>query len=299
MSVAHAEHPASLLSRLTQPPAARWGLFLWPPLIVAMILLVGPQLGFVAMSLHRSLGFGQVSDFLTMENYARILSDGVFLDSIFITLILSAAATATNVILALPAAYLLVRMNDRASSVFILLLVASSFVTPVSKIFGVTLLLGQEGPINDVLLFIGIIDTPIRLIDNNAGVFIGFIQYTLALTVLLLVGAIQTVPRTLEQAAETLGSSWHSMARRIIWPLILPAVVSTCLITFNMNMGAFTSAALLGGGRVLTLPVLIHRTITVQVDYPSAAALSTTLMVLVFTINLVVALCFRSRMAKH
>lgn len=299
MSLAHAERQLLPLSRLTQPPAARWGLFLWPPLILATILLVGPQLGFVAMSFHRTLGYGQVSDALTVENYARVLSDGVFLHSIYLTLMLSAGAMAANVIVALPASYLLVRMDDRISSVLILILVASSFVTVVSKVFGLSLLLGQEGPVNQFLQFIGIIDRPIRLIDNNIGVFIGLIQYTLPLTVLLLVGAIQTVPKTLEQAAESLGGSWHSTARRVIWPLILPGVVSTCLITFNMNMGAFTSAAMLGGGRVLTLPVVIHRTIMVQVDYPTAAALSTTLMVLVFAINLAVALCLRSRMARR
>jgi putative spermidine/putrescine transport system permease protein len=59
------------------------------------------------------------------------------------------------------------------------------------------------------------------------------------------------------------------------------------LISFNMNMGAFTSAVLLGGGNVLTLPVLIQRKIILEVDYPTAAALSVLLTLAVVVINLI------------
>jgi putative spermidine/putrescine transport system permease protein len=76
------------------------------------------------------------------------------------------------------------------------------------------------------------------------------------------------------------------MLRRVIWPLSRPGVVSAALVAFDMDMGAFTSAAMLGGGRVLTLPVLIERTIMIDVDYATGAALSTVLMVIVFALNL-------------
>jgi ABC-type spermidine/putrescine transport system permease subunit I len=65
----------------------------------------------------------------------------------------------------------------------------------------------------------------------------------------------------------------------------MPGIVAGGLIAFNMSMGAFTSAVLLGGGRVLTLPVLIQRKIVFDVDYPLGSALSTTLLVVVFLCN--------------
>ena len=95
------------------------------------------------------------------------------------------------------------------------------------------------------------------------------------------------LPR-LEQAARIDGAGTLTIARRVVLPLAMPGVVMGGLIAFNMSMGAFTSAVLLGGGRVLTLPVLIQRKIVFDVDYPLGSALSTALVVSVLALNVAV-----------
>jgi ABC-type spermidine/putrescine transport system permease subunit I len=85
------------------------------------------------------------------------------------------------------------------------------------------------------------------------------------------------------------------MFRRVVLPLAMPGLIAGTLIVFNLNMGAFTSAVLLGGGRVLTLPVVIQRKILLDVDYPIAATLSTLLVGVVFLINLASVLLVRRR----
>ena len=81
------------------------------------------------------------------------------------------------------------------------------------------------------------------------------------------------------------GASRLGVFRRVVLPLAMPGIVTGGLIAFNMSMGAFTSAVLLGGGRVLTLPVLIQRKIVFDVDYPLGSALSTALVVSVLALN--------------
>ena len=66
----------------------------------------------------------------------------------------------------------------------------------------------------------------------------------------------------------------------------LPGVTVGVLMIFNMCMGAFTSAALLGGGRVFTLPVLIQRTVMMEIKYSMAGTLAAVLLVTVLLINL-------------
>jgi ABC-type spermidine/putrescine transport system permease subunit I len=118
--------------------------------------------------------------------------------------------------------------------------------------------------------------------------------------VLLLFSVIQTIPVSLEHAAEIHGASPLGVVRRLVLPLAMPGVVAGALIAFNMSMGAFTSAVLLGGGRVLTLPVLIQRKIVSDVDYPLGSALSTTLLVVVFALNVVCSsLLLRARRAPR
>ncbi len=267
-------------------PGASWGWLIWPPLLVAGLLLVLPQAGFIAMSLHPSLGYGRMGDAWTLVNYTHVLTDPAYLSAIGLTLGLSAAATAIGVVVGCPAAYLLARMHSRLASGFIAMLLATSFVTVVIKVLGLSLVLGREGIANHVLLSLHIVSAPVQLINNDLGVLIGLVQYTLPVQVLLLIGVIQTIPRRLEEAAEINGAHFLSMLRRVIWPLSRPGVVSAALVAFDMDMGAFTSAAMLGGGRVLTLPVLIERTIMIDVDYATGAALSTVLMVIVFALNL-------------
>lgn len=270
--------------------AARWRCFLWPPLLLSAALLILPQASFVWMSLHKNLGMGLVSHGLVLDNYLRVLSDPFYLGSLWLTFRLSLTATAIGLAAAFPTAYLLARARSRWISFLIVLLLISSFVTIVVKVLGLSLVLGQEGVVNQFLQWIGIVSGPLRMLNDEAGVVIGLVQYTLPFLVMLLFSVIQTIPASLEEAAELHGATRLSTFRRVLLPLALPGVIAGALIAFNLNMGAFTSAVLLGGGKVLTLPVVIQRKIFLDVDYPLAACLATLLVVMVFLFNVAAAL---------
>jgi len=269
---------------------ARWRIFLWPPLVISAALLIIPQASFVWMSLHKNLGMGLVGSTLTLENYARALGDAFYLDSLWLTFWLSLVATVITLLIAFPTAYLLARSRSAWISVLIVLLLISSFVTIVIKVLGLSLVLGQEGVVNQFLQLIGAVSRPLRMLNNESGVIIGLVQYTLPFLVMLLFSVIQTIPVSLEEAAELHGASRISTFREVLLPLAMPGLIAGGLVTFNLNMGAFTSAVLLGGGKVLTLPVIIQRKILLDVDYPLAACLATELVVLVFLFNVASAL---------
>ncbi|MGE3149490.1 MAG: ABC transporter permease, partial [Pseudorhodoplanes sp.] len=137
-----------------------------------------------------------------------------------------------------------------------------------------------------------------QLLYNDVGVAIGFVQYTLPLMVLVLFGVFQNVPVNLEEAALIHGASDWRMFRRVLLPEVAPGLLVAFLISFNMNMGAFTSAALLGGGKVLTVPVLIQRMITLDLDYPNAAALSVLLTLTVLVVNILAGAATRSNLPR-
>jgi putative spermidine/putrescine transport system permease protein len=270
-----------------------WRLFLWPPLLVTILLLVPPQAVFFWMSLHGQTGI----DALTLDNYARVLTDGFYLGSLWTTVWLSLVATLLALLAGFPTAYILARTRSAWISGLIVLLLVSSFVTIVIKVLGLSLVLGRQGVVNELLLALALIDQPLILLNNNIGVVIGLVQYTLPFLVMLLFSVIQTIPGSLEEAAELHGATRWSMFRRVLLPLAMPGLIAGSLIVFNLNMGAFTSAVLLGGGRVLTLPVVIQRKILLDVDYPIAATLATLLVGVAFLINVASALLVRRRAA--
>jgi len=280
----------------TEARAPAWRMFLWPPLVVTLVLLIPPQAVFFWMSLHRNEGM-RLSDTLTLGNYALVLTDGFYLASLWTTVWIALAAALLALLVGLPTAYILARTRSAWVSTLIVLLLVSSFVTIVIKVLGLSLVLGRQGVVNELLLGLGIVGEPLVLLNNNIGVVIGLVQYTLPFLVMLLFSVIQTIPRSLEEAAELHGATRLAMFRRVVMPLAAPGLIAGTLIVFNLNMGAFTSAVLLGGGRVLTLPVVIQRKILLDVDYPVAATLSTLLIAVAFLVNLASTMAVRRRLA--
>jgi putative spermidine/putrescine transport system permease protein len=143
------------------------------------------------------------------------------------------------------------------------------------------------------LLQLGFIDRAYSIIGTQEGVVIGLMHFTIGFSVLLLYSVVVTVPPSLEYAAQIHGASRWRVYQRVIIPLCIPGFVVGGLMIFNMCMGAFTSAALLGGGRVLTLPVLIQRTVMMEVQYSTAASIAFILLISVILINLISLMAIR------
>jgi putative spermidine/putrescine transport system permease protein len=265
-----------------------WERFLWLPAAVSFFLLVLPQATFIWTSFHEDLGLGMVSDALSIRSYVTILVDPFYLLACGRTVALSAAATFLTLVFAFPTAYALARMGRLIATLLLSLILTTSLITDIIKLMGLTFILGPSGLINELLQALGCIDSPLTLLNNQIGVLIGLVQYTLPVVTLILFGVAQTIPIHLEEAAESLGARRFTLFLWVIMPLARQGLISSGLIAFNMAMGAFTSAVLLGGGRVLTMPVLIQQKIIQSTEYGMGAALSTVLLLLVFLINIVV-----------
>jgi putative spermidine/putrescine transport system permease protein len=263
--------------------SVHWERFLWVALTISLVLLVLPQANFIVLSFHADTGLGQVSDELTLENYVRLFIDPFYLHAFWLTVYLSALSAGSALLLGFPAAYALARIGGWIAPAILGLVLTTSLITIVVKLMGLNIILG-----------------PLGMLNNQAGVLIGLVQYTLPLIVVLLFGVVQTIPVALEEAAAILGATRRATFWRVLLPNARPGLVSSGLIAFNMCMGAFTSAVLLGGGRVRTVPVLIQQMIIQDTNYARGAALSTALVAFVFLLNLaVVAMISRSSRHAH
>ena len=191
-----------------------------------------------------------------------------------------------TLVFAFPIAYMIARMRSKWGMVLLAGIVMSTFITIVIKVFGLFIMFSRDGIINQTLLFLGVIDQPFAAIGNEGGVVIGLMHFTLGFGVVLLFSVVQTIPRSLEEAAQIFGASRWRVWYRVIIPLSLPGLIAGSLMLFNMCMGAFTAVALLGGGRVYTLPVLIQRVVIMEAKYGMGGTLSAVLLVSVLLINL-------------
>jgi putative spermidine/putrescine transport system permease protein len=265
-----------------------WQRFLWFAAFICFLLLALPQAAFIWMSFHADLGLGQMSDMLSLQNYTDILTDPFYLHALGLTIFLSAATAVIGLLAGFPTAYALARIGGRIAAITLSLILTTSLITVVVKLIGLEVILGASGLVNQLLLALSVIAAPLQLMNNALGVLIGLLQYSMPMVVILLFGVVQTIPFQLEEAAAIHGATRLAIYWRLILPIAGPGLLSVGLIAFNMSMGAFTSALLLGGGRVRTMPVLIQQIVIQDNSYGKGAALATLLLIFVFAMNLAV-----------
>jgi len=264
----------------------RWGLLVIPPLLLAVMMLGVTQAIFLSASFREDLGLGRLSDEPSLFNYLTILEDPLYRDSMLLTLRLTVLVVVLTVLVTYPVAYALARMKPRWSMIILSAIVASSFISIAIKVLGMVIIFAADGVVVRTLTALGLADSSVKILGTVPGVIVGLSHLAIGFMVMMLFSVIQTIPPRLEEAAQIHGASRLRVFWRVILPLSLPGLVSASLILFNLLMGAFVSATLLGGGKILTFPVLIQRTLMIFSEYGMAAALSAVLLVLVLAINI-------------
>ncbi|MBL8653775.1 MAG: ABC transporter permease [Alphaproteobacteria bacterium] len=264
---------------------ARWHWILLPSLLLSLGLLLASQIAFLRGGFFRDLRLGRMGTDFTLANYERFFTDPLYLDSLMLTVRLSLTVALLTLLVGFPIAYVLARLKSRWTLVLLAGIIAASFITIVIKVLGLIIIFSSGGFLNRFLMWTGIVSSPIAIVGNPGGVVIGLMHFTMGFSILLLYSVVQTIPRSLEEAAEIHGAPRWRVFARVILPLSLPGLVVTGLIVFNLCMGAFTSAALIGGGKVFTLPVLIQQTVINQTRYGMGATISAILMLATLAIN--------------
>lgn len=277
----------------------RWWILLIPPLVVGFALVAASQFVFLRASLFEDLGLGRTGDELLVDNYFRFLTDGFYLKILWVTVKTSALAALSTLILGFPVAYLIARMRSSWSMILLAGIVVSTFITIVIKVYGLIVIFSADGLFNQTMLSLGLFNKPFSVFGNESGIVIGLMHFTLGFGVLLLYSIIQTIPSSLESAAQIHGASRWRVYYRVIFPLSLPGITAMLLMVFNMCMGAFTSAALLGGGKVFTLPVMIQRSVMMDIKYSMGATIAAVLLVSVIAINILSIYLLRRLRAAH
>ena len=264
-----------------------WGWLLLPPVALSFLTLIASQSIFVVGSFRRDLGMGQVGRSLEWFNYLQLFADDYYLETLGLSLRVSLTATLLTIVLAFPAAYVIARLQSRWSMLLLAGVVISSFVSIVVKVLGLILIFGANGPLNKLLQGLNLVSEPVALLGTFPGVVAGLMYYSLGFAILMFYSIIVTVPRSLEEAASILGTSSTGVFTQVVLPLCMPGLVGGALMIFNVSMGGFTSTALIGAGKVLTLPVVIQRTMLVETSFGMAATLAVGLLLTVLTVNVI------------
>lgn len=214
----------------------------------------------------------------TLDNYARLL-DPLYFEVLLHSLNMALIATLSCLVLGYPFAWFLAKLPEKIRPLLLFLLIVPFWIRSLIRIYGLKIFLSTKGYLNEFLLWLGVIDTPIRIMFTPSAVIIGLVYILLPFMVMPLYSSIEKLDKPLLEAARDLGASKMQTFIRIIIPLTMPGIVAGCLLVMLPAMGLFYVSDLMGGAKNL----LIGNVIKVQFlnirDWPFGAATSITLTI--------------------
>lgn len=263
-----------MTSRISLPlnrPRA-WLLCLLAPVL---ILFVGgyvvPLANLVLKSLTTDTGW-------SLHQYVEILSSRAFAWIAFKTVLLGIVVTVICLVVAYPLAYAITR-SPKWLAVTLLFIVTLPYLTSILiRSYAWIVILSPNGVINKFLLSANLIESPLRMVFNTIGVYVGMVQVQLPLMVFPLYAALLRINRGLGRAAQSLGSPASDAFLRVTIPLSMPGIMSGCTLVFLSCLGFYVTPALLGGVDDYMIAQSISTRVLVIGDFKAAAAQSTLLL---------------------
>ena len=256
-----------------------WQLLLLPTSILLGVIFVIPIGDLIQLSFHTMSGPGQVDSRLTVGNYQSFITDTFLLEILLRTCAMGLLVVVCCLIVGFPVAYYLARTKSRWRGMALFLVISPLLVSAIVRNIGWYPLLSESGLVNALLLKLGVVGSPLQLINNFTGVVVGLVHALLPFMILTLTTVIQRIERDLEEAAANLGAGPVRVFCHVLLPLSLPGVVSGSLLVFTMAISAYTTPAILGGNRVLVMATYIGQQFRTVLDYPAGATAAALLLV--------------------
>jgi putative spermidine/putrescine transport system permease protein len=213
-----------------------------------------------------------------LHNFIRLWSHPVYLRVIGNTVLISAMVTPICVALGFPLAHAMTYASPRARRWLIFIVLLPFWTSLLVRSFATVILLQRTGPINALLIGLGLVGQPLPMVYNLAGVMAGAVQVLLPFVIFPLHAAMLRIDRSFMQAAMTLGAGPIRAFLRVYLPLTLPGLMTGAMLVFISTLGYYVTPALLGGPHQLMVAQLIQEEIGDIGDWGMAGALSLVLL---------------------
>ena len=233
-------------------------LFLIPFVIVMKISLSDVALSIPPYTpqLDLSAGWQGIRDFfaeLDFENFAFLTTDDLYWKAYLSSLQIAAISTVLTLLVGFPIAYAMAQSPDEWRPTLMMLVILPFWTSFLIRVYSWMGILANEGVLNQVLLWLGIIDSPLQILNTKTAVYIGIVYTYLPFMILPIYAALERLDGSLLEAAEDLGCSRISAFWLVTVPLSKNGVIAGCFLVFIPAVGEFVIPSLLGGSKTLMI----------------------------------------------
>jgi putative spermidine/putrescine transport system permease protein len=253
--------------------------FLSPALIATSVVFAGAMV-ILAIYSFREFTDGRMLTGFSLDSWRELLTSGFFWRVVWTTMKLGLITVALTLAIGYPMALALYRLRSKTLRYFAYFLLFSPLLTSVVvRSYGWSLILGDGGFINNLLLRWHVVDSPVRMLYEFSGVTIGLVHILLPFMIFPILAVLDQFDPMLEQAAADLGATGAATFRRVLFPLTVQGVIAGSQLVFALSISAFATPTLLGGGRVQVLAEKIYNDVG-GLDWPHAGVASYVLLTL-------------------
>ncbi|MBS3670126.1 MULTISPECIES: ABC transporter permease subunit [Halomonadaceae] len=231
----------------------------------------GPLLEYADQTLHI---------FLNLGNYLFLLSDSLYIAAYWGSVKTAFTATLACLLLGYPMAYAMARAPARWQLLLLLLVMLPSWTSFLIRVYAWMGILSNSGLINNLLIGIGLIDSPLRMMNTQFSVTIGIVYAYLPFMVLPLYAHLTRMDNSLLEAASDLGSRKFNTFIKVTLPLSMGGIVAGSMLVFIPAVGEFVIPELLGGPDTLMIGKVLWEEFFLNRDWPVASALAMVMLLL-------------------
>jgi putrescine transport system permease protein len=217
---------------------------------------------------------------LSFRNYALLGSDWIYLASYLKSLEIAAISTAILLLIGFPLAYGMARAPRRLQPVLFMLVVLPFWTSFLIRVYAWINILQREGLLNQVLLALGVVDTPPGWLSTNTAVYIGLVYSYLPFMVLPIYATLEKMDETLLEAAADLGCPQWKAFWLVTLPISSKGVIAGALLCFIPIVGEFVIPDLLGGSETQMIGQTLWTEFFGNKDWPVASAVAVVLLCL-------------------
>ena len=275
----------------------RW-MLLAPALIILVLAASGPLLITLVYSFLTPGDYGGVVWKFSTDGWFNVFAQrDIFDDTLgwsdaHLSLLWRSIKLSLMTTFGVPTAYFIATRPKQQRDMWMLLIMIPFWTNLLIRTFAILELIRNEGTINTLLLWLGIIDAPIQMLYTEGSILLGMLYVYLPLMVLPVYASMERLDFSLVEAGYDLYATRFQVLRRVIMPLVKPGVIAGSILVFVPSLGAYVTPRVMGGGNQLMLGNLIELQFGQGRNWPLGAALSITLLVIVM-----VALIFYVRTA--
>jgi spermidine/putrescine transport system permease protein len=229
--------------------------------------------------LKKGLYGGVIVEF-TLSNYLRAF-DPIYLQIFWNSILLALVTAFSCLLLGYPLALMMATAPKKIRPLLLILVIIPFWTNFVVRAYAVKVLLAEEGPINQLLLWIGLIKDPIGFLNSPFAVWLGMVSNYLPFMVLPLYVSLEKFDFSLLEAGRDLGASTRQVITRVLLPLTRPGMITGFVLVFAPSLGEFVVPDLFGGARTMLIGNLITDQFLKSRDWPFGSAISLLLILVV------------------